>query len=74
LSSLVYPLTLLRKRISAASRPVMSHVAVIHVSLPYSTVRAENNYILFLNSVKSWSYVFSTYFSAVNLVFATFGP
>ena len=34
LSSLVYPLTLHRKLISAASRPVMSRVAVTHVSLP----------------------------------------
>jgi len=34
LSSLVYPLTLLRKRISAASRRVMSCVMVTHVSLP----------------------------------------
>jgi len=38
LSSLVYPLTLLRKRISAASRRVMPRVAVTHVSLPYSSV------------------------------------
>jgi hypothetical protein len=38
LSSLVYPLTLLRKRISAVSRPVMSRFAVTHVSLPQSTV------------------------------------
>ena len=34
LSSLVYPLTLLRKRIFAASRRVMSRVVVTHVSLP----------------------------------------
>ena len=34
LSSLVYPLTLLRKRISAASRRVMSCFVVTHVSLP----------------------------------------
>jgi hypothetical protein len=34
LSSLVYSLTLLRKRISAASRRVMSRVVVTHVSLP----------------------------------------
>ena len=33
LSSLVHPLTLLRKRISAASRRVMSRVVVTHVSL-----------------------------------------
>jgi hypothetical protein len=38
LSSLVYPLTLLKKRISAASRRVMSRVVVTHVSLPYSSV------------------------------------
>ena len=38
LSSLVYPLTFLRKRVSAASRPVMSRLVVTHVSLPYSTV------------------------------------
>jgi hypothetical protein len=38
LSSLVYPLSLLRKHISAASRPVMSRVVVTHVSLPYSSV------------------------------------
>ena len=37
LSSLVYPVTLLRKRISAASRRVMSVLVVIHVSLPYSS-------------------------------------
>jgi len=37
LSSLVYPVTLLRKRISAASRPVMSLFVVTHVSLPYSS-------------------------------------
>ena len=34
LSSLVYLLTLLRKRISAASRRVMSRVVVTYVSLP----------------------------------------
>ena len=34
LSSLVYPLTLLRKRISAASRRVIFRVVVTHVSLP----------------------------------------
>jgi len=34
LFSLVYPLTLLRKRISAASRRVMSRFVVTHVSLP----------------------------------------
>ena len=33
LSSLVYPLTLLRKRISAASRRVMSRFVVTHLSL-----------------------------------------
>ena len=33
LSSLVYPVTLLRKRISAASRRVMSLFVVTHVSL-----------------------------------------
>ena len=38
LSCLVYPLALLRKRISAASRRVMSRFAVTHVSLPYSSV------------------------------------
>jgi hypothetical protein len=38
LSSLVYPLTFLRKRISAASRQVMSRFVVTHVSLPYSSV------------------------------------
>ena len=37
LSSLVYPITLLRKRISAASRRVMSVFVVTHVSLPYSS-------------------------------------
>ena len=37
LSSLVCPVTLLRKRISAASRPVMSLFVVTHVSLPYSS-------------------------------------
>ena len=37
LSSLVYPVTLLRKRISAASRRVMSLFMVTHVSLPYSS-------------------------------------
>ena len=37
LSSLVYPVTLLRKCISAASRPVISVCVVIHVSLPYSS-------------------------------------
>ena len=36
LSSLVYPVTLLTKRISAASRRVMSLFVVTHVSLPYS--------------------------------------
>ena len=38
LSSLVYPLTLLRKRISAASRRVMSRVMVTNFSLPQSSV------------------------------------
>ena len=37
LSSLVYPVTLLRQRICAASRPVMSLFVVTHVSLPYSS-------------------------------------
>ena len=37
LSSLVYPVTLLRKRISAASRRVMSLSVVTYVSLPYSS-------------------------------------
>ena len=36
LSSLVYPVTLLRRRISAAYRLVMSLFVVTHVSLPYS--------------------------------------
>ena len=34
LSILVYPVTLLRKSISAASRPIMSCFVVAHVSLP----------------------------------------
>jgi hypothetical protein len=34
----VYPLTFLRKRISAAPRPVMSRFVVTHVSVPYSSV------------------------------------
>ena len=38
LSSLVYPLTLLTKRISAASRRVMSRFVATHVLLPYSSV------------------------------------
>jgi hypothetical protein len=38
LSSLVYPLMLLRKRISAASRRVTSHFVVTYVLLPYSSV------------------------------------
>ena len=38
LSSLVYHLTLLRKRISAASRRVMSRVVVTNVSLSWSSV------------------------------------
>jgi len=37
LSSLVYPVTLLRKCISAASRRVMSLFVVAYVSLPYSS-------------------------------------
>jgi hypothetical protein len=37
LSSLVYPVTLLRKRICAASRRVKSLFVVTHVSLPYSS-------------------------------------
>ena len=37
LSCLVYPVTLLTKRISAASRPVMSLFVVTHISLPYSS-------------------------------------
>ena len=37
LSSLVYPVTLLRKHISAASRRVMSLFVVTDVSLPYSS-------------------------------------
>jgi len=37
LSSLVYPVTLLRKHISAAFSPVMSLFVVTHVSLPYSS-------------------------------------
>ena len=37
LSSLVYPVTLLRKRNSAASRRVTSLFVVTHVSLPYSS-------------------------------------
>ena len=44
LSSLVYPLTLLRKRISAASRRVMSGVVVTHVSLPYSSAGIATTY------------------------------
>jgi hypothetical protein len=38
LSSLVFPLILLRKRISAASRRVISRFMVTHVSLPESSV------------------------------------
>jgi hypothetical protein len=38
LSSLVYLLTLPKKRISAPSRRVLSRVVVTHVSLPWSTV------------------------------------
>ena len=37
LSSLVYPLTLLQKRISVASKRVMSRVVITHVSLPCSS-------------------------------------
>jgi len=37
LSSFVYPLTILRKRISAASRRVMSRVVVTNVTLPQSS-------------------------------------
>ena len=37
LSSPVYPVTLLTKHISAASRPVMSLFVVTHVSLQYSS-------------------------------------
>ena len=37
LSSLVYPVTFLRKLISAASRRVMSLFVVTHVLLPYSS-------------------------------------
>jgi len=37
LSSLVYPITLLRKRISAASRRVMPLFVVTRFSLPYSS-------------------------------------
>ena len=37
-SSLLYPLTLPRKRISAASRRVLSRFVVTHVSLPWSSV------------------------------------
>jgi hypothetical protein len=33
----VHPITLLRKRISAASRRVMALFVVTHVSLPYSS-------------------------------------
>ena len=38
LSSLVYPVTFLRKRISAASRQVMPRVMVTRIPLPYSSV------------------------------------
>jgi hypothetical protein len=37
LSSLVYPVTLLRKHISAATRPVMFLFVVTHVSLTYGS-------------------------------------
>jgi len=37
LSSLLYPVTLLRKRISAASRRVKSLFVVTHISLPHSS-------------------------------------
>ena len=37
LSSLVHPVTILRKRISEAARRVMSLFVVTHVSLPYSS-------------------------------------
>jgi len=47
LSGLVYPVTLLRKRISAASRPVMSLHVVTHVSLPYSSDGLATNFIKF---------------------------
>ena len=47
LSSLVYPVTLLRKRISAASMPVMSLHVVTHVSLPYSSDGLATNFIKF---------------------------
>jgi hypothetical protein len=47
LSSLVHPLTLLRKHISAASRPVISSFVVTHVSLPLSSVGLATNFIEF---------------------------
>ena len=37
LSILVYPVTLLRKRISASSRRVVSLLVVTHVSVPYNS-------------------------------------
>ena len=46
LSSLVYPVTLLRKRISARSRRVMSLFVVTHVSLPYSSDGLANDVLL----------------------------
>jgi len=47
LSSLVYPVTLLRKCISAASRQVMSLFMVTHVSLPYSSDGLTTKFIKF---------------------------
>jgi hypothetical protein len=38
LSSLVYPLILLKRHISAASRRAISRFVVNHFSLPYSSV------------------------------------
>jgi hypothetical protein len=46
LFSLVYPLTLLRKRISAASRRVMSRVVVAHVSKASSPHSAIYSFLL----------------------------
>ena len=57
LSSLVYPLTLLRKRISAASMRVMSRFVVTHVSLPYSGVGLATTVLLIVYPV-----TYSTYF------------
>ena len=42
-SSLVYPLTLHRKRISAASRRAISRFVVTHLSLLYSNVGLATN-------------------------------